>query len=81
MPDDPDPIAAVAHITRNIARLAAERGFIVAEVETPAGMRRGFLFPVDGFKLRVTGIAAVADVLAGEPGDIVDRPPPSPSPS
>jgi hypothetical protein len=60
-----------AHITRNVAHLAAERGFTVAEVETRAGMRRGFLSPVDGSKVRVTGIAAVADVLGVETGDVV----------
>jgi len=44
-------------------------------------MRRGFLSPVDGSKLRVTGIAAVADVLGIRAGDIADeRPSPSPSP-
>ena len=46
-----------AHITRDVAHLAAERGLTVAKVETRAGMRRGFLSPVDGSKLRVTGIA------------------------
>jgi hypothetical protein len=61
-----------AHITRDVAHLAAERGLTVAKVETRAGMRRGFLSPVDGSKLRVTGIAAVADVLGVEAGKIVD---------
>jgi hypothetical protein len=46
-----------AHITRDVAHLAAKRGLTVAKVETRAGMRRGFLSPVDGSKLRVTGIA------------------------
>src|ERR687898_2748592 len=60
-----------AHITRDVAHLAAERGLTVAEVETRAGMRRGSLSPVDGSKVRVTGIAAVAKVLGVEVGDIV----------
>ena len=64
-----------AHITRNVAHLAAERGFTVAEVERRAGMRRGFLSPVDGSKLRVTGIAAVAKVLGVKVGDIADERP------
>ena len=45
-------------------------------------MRRGFLSPVDGSKLRVTGIAAVAKVLgveAGDRGDDRAAAPPSPS--
>jgi hypothetical protein len=33
----------------------------------------GFLSPVDGSKLRVTGIASVAEVLGVEAGDIVDE--------
>jgi hypothetical protein len=53
-------------------RLAVERGLTVAEVETRAGMRRGFLSPVDGSKLRVTGIAAVAGVLGVKAGEIVE---------
>jgi len=32
----------------------------------------GVLSPVDGSKLRVTGIAAVAKVLGVEAGDVVD---------
>jgi hypothetical protein len=36
-------------------------------------MRRGFLSPVDGSKLRVTGIAAVAEVLGVQAGDILDE--------
>jgi hypothetical protein len=52
------------------ARFAAERGLTVAEVEKRAGMRCGFLSPVNGSKLRVTGIAAVAEVLGVEVGDI-----------
>jgi hypothetical protein len=71
-----------AHITRNVARLAAERGLTVAEVEKRAGMCPGFLSPVDGSKLRVTGIAAVAKALGVKAGDIIDeRPSPLPSPS
>lgn len=35
-------------------------------------MRLGFLSPVDGSKLRVMGIAAVAEVLGVELGDILD---------
>jgi hypothetical protein len=58
------------HITRNVARLAAERGLTVAEVEKRAGMCPGFLSPVDGSKLRVIGIAAVAKVLGVDPQDL-----------
>jgi hypothetical protein len=37
-----------------------------------AGLRRGSLAPVDGSKLRLTGIAAVAEVLGVPAGDILD---------
>ena len=67
-----DPLTLADHITRNVARLAAASGLTVAEVEKRAGMRPGFLSPVDGFKLRVTGIAAVAQVLGVEACDIAD---------
>ena len=41
-------------------------------------MRPGFLSPVDGSKLRVTGIAAVAKVLGVEAGEVVDDKPRTP---
>ena len=53
-------------------RFAAERSLFVAEVETRAGMRRGFLSPVDGSKRQVTGVAAVAGVLGVKAGEIVE---------
>jgi hypothetical protein len=38
-------------------------------------MRRGFLSPVDGSRLWVMGITAVAKVLGVEAGDLVGAPP------
>lgn len=59
-----------ATITANVARLAAERGLAVEEVERRAGLKRGALSPVDGSKMRVTHLSAVCDVLGVEMADL-----------
>ena len=61
-----DSYDTVALLTANIARLCAERGFTVADLERRADLEPGFLSPVDPSRVDLDHLVLITEALGLE---------------